>query len=184
MGARAPRFLRLYPAATINQLLAGLWRAARVKSPECPNFLNRKDRRFDRLNGALQTVFKALRDDGVGATIKHAAVISADEEELLWSTGTIGEHTPLALQRAVFFYIGKVFCLCGGAEQRSLKLSQLKRSSDPNCCVYSEHGSKNRSGIDTQLQIKLFLCMPNQSVVHAAWCTYLMCTEVSFLSGH
>ena len=63
------------------------------KSPECPNFLNRKDCRFDRLNGALQTVFKALRDDGVGATIKHAAVISADEEELLWSMGTIGEHT-------------------------------------------------------------------------------------------
>ena len=29
-----------YPAATINQLLAGLWRAARAKSPECPNFLS------------------------------------------------------------------------------------------------------------------------------------------------
>ena len=70
------------------------------------------------INGALQTVFKNLRDDGVGATVKHASVISPDEEELLWSTGTIGEHSPLALQRAVFFYIGKVFCLRGGAEQR------------------------------------------------------------------
>ena len=28
-----------YPAATINQLLAGLWRAARSKCAECPNFI-------------------------------------------------------------------------------------------------------------------------------------------------
>ena len=98
-----------YPAATINQLLSGLWHAARAKSPECPNFLIRKDRRFDRLNGALLTVFKSLRDDGVSTTVKHASLISPDEEKFLWSTGTVGEHSPLVLQRAVFFYIGKVF---------------------------------------------------------------------------
>ena len=74
--------------------------------------------RFDRLNGALQTVFKNSRDDGVNATVNHASVISPDEEELLWSTGTIREYSPLALQRAVFFYIGKMFCLRGEAEQR------------------------------------------------------------------
>ena len=75
-----------------------------------PQFSEQKDCRFDRLNGAFQTVFKNLRDDGVGATVKHAPVISPDEEELLWSTGTIGEHTPLALQRAVFFYCVLLLC--------------------------------------------------------------------------
>ena len=38
-----------YPATTISQLLAGLWRYARSKTVDCPNFMDRKDRRFDRM---------------------------------------------------------------------------------------------------------------------------------------
>lgn len=43
----------------------------------------------------------------------------------------------------MFFYTGKCFCLRGGEEQRSLGLSQLVRSSDPDCYTYVEHDSKN-----------------------------------------
>ena len=42
---------------TITLLLAGLWRATRTKSPECLNFMNRKDHRFAELNGALQSLW-------------------------------------------------------------------------------------------------------------------------------
>ena len=44
-----------YPAAMINQLLAGLWQAAHSKCVGCPNFMDRKDRHFDKLNSSLQT---------------------------------------------------------------------------------------------------------------------------------
>ena len=144
-----------YPATTISQLLAGLWRYARSKTVDCPNFMDRKDRRFDSLNGAIASVFRKLREDGVGATVKHVAVIRPDEEEILWNTGTIGDHNPLALQRAVYYYVGKVFCLRGGEEQRGLKLSQLKRSTDPDCYTYIENGSKNRSGMNTTVANKI-----------------------------
>ena len=64
----------------------------------------------------------------------------------LWATGAISILNPKALQLAVFFYIGKNFCIRGGEEQRRLGPSQFIRSSDPDCYTYVEHGSKNRSG--------------------------------------
>lgn len=65
-------------------------------------------------------------DEGVGTTVKHIPVIK-DEKNPLWSTKTINEHSPVALQQAVFYYVGKGFCLCGETEQRSIKLPQNKR---------------------------------------------------------
>ena len=50
------------------------------------------------------------------------------------------------------FYNGKNFCLCGGQEQRNLRLSQLKRDTshidgkEVSSYVYEEFGSKNRQG--------------------------------------
>ena len=85
-----------------------------------------------------------LREAGVGADVRHAAIFSPDKEEILWSTRTIGTHSPLALIRAVFFYLGKTLCLRGGTEQRSLKPSQFRRESDRY--VYIENGSKNHQG--------------------------------------
>jgi hypothetical protein len=57
------------------------------------------------------------------------------------------------LQRAVFFYVGKHFCIRGGEEQRKLSPSQFIRYSDPDRYAYIEHGSKNRSGGLSQLNV-------------------------------
>ena len=65
---------------------------------------------------------------------------------MLWETGVLGCRTPKALQRSVFFYVGKSFCLRGGEEQCQLKPSQFVRKKDPDHYVYIETGSKNRSG--------------------------------------
>jgi hypothetical protein len=43
---------------------------------------------------------------------------------------------------AALFVVGKMFCLCGGAEHRSLKPSQLKRLHNPHQYVYDENVSK------------------------------------------
>ena len=111
--------------------------------------MDRRDRLFNDLNGALKSVFHKLKEDGIGAVMKHATVVTPQEEELLWSTGTIGVSSPLSLQRAVFYYVGKVFCLRGGEEQRSLKNSQFRREKDSY--VYVENGSKNCSGTSTRI---------------------------------
>ena len=77
---------------------------------------------------------------------------TCEEEQRLWDSGVMGIASPKALQRAVFFYIGKRFCLRGGDEQRNMGPSQFARSSDPDCYTYVEHGSKNRSGGLAQLR--------------------------------
>ena len=109
-----------YPPSSINGILSGLYRYCKACAPTGsppPNFMDRKNPHFRDLTGALQVKCRELREKGVGALVKHAAVITPDEEERFWETKVLGVHSPVALQRAVFFYVGKVFCLRGGEEQ-------------------------------------------------------------------
>ena len=108
--------------------------------------MDRRDATFRNLNGTLQVKFWELREKGVGAVVKHAPAVRLDEENALRESKTIRDHSPLALQRAVFYYVGKTFCLWGGREQRDLKISQFVHSSEPDCYTYVENGSKNQSG--------------------------------------
>ena len=100
-----------------------------------------------KLHGTMDT---KLRQQGIGAQLKHTGYITPNEEELFWKSGILGVSSPLAL-RSVFYYNGKVFCLRGGDEHRQLKFSQLKR--DSKGYVYTENGSKNRSGGLAQMKI-------------------------------
>ena len=74
------------------------------------------------------------------------ASTSKEEENMLWDKKILGTSNPLILQRAVFFSVGKVFCLRGGEDQCELKPSQLIRKSNPDRYVYVETGSKNQTG--------------------------------------
>ena len=130
-----------YPPTSISNILAGLYRYSKGLVPNCPNFMDRKNNRFRDITGALQVRYRELLKEGVGTVVKHAPVVTAEEKDALWKTNVIGEGSTLSLQRAVFFYVGKCFCLCGGEEQRNLKLSQLVRSFEPDCFTYVENGS-------------------------------------------
>ena len=114
--------------------------------------MDEKNPAFRDLRGALQVRFRNLREAGVGASVKHVAIVSEEEEDLLWESKVIGDHDPLALLRAVFCYVGKTFCIRGGEEQRCLKRSQSQfvRSFSTDSYTYTENGSKNRSGISTK----------------------------------
>ena len=57
--------------------------------------------------------------------MRHASIITEAEEEKLWSTGVIGITIPLSLQKAIFYYVRKRFCIRGGEEQRRLGPSQF-----------------------------------------------------------
>ena len=137
-----------YPTSTLNLLLQGLKRYMMQVNPSTPNFLDDKDPAFCGLRGTRDTVSRKLRSEGVGSTVKHAAVISHEEESALWTAGVLGVHTPRALLNAVFYMNGKVLCLRGGQEHKNLKISQFTFGSDQGgqYVQYAENGSKNRSG--------------------------------------
>ena len=88
------------------------------KNALAPKFLDQKNPLFHDIHRACDSVYRALHQQGVGTQVPHAAIISEAEEEKLWTTGIIGITTPLSLQRAVFYYIGKRFFVRGGEEQR------------------------------------------------------------------
>ena len=61
--------------------------------------------------------------------------------------------TPRGLLRAVFYTVGKCFCLRGGQEHRNLTISQFERLHDPDSFVYRENASKNKQGGLKQLKM-------------------------------
>jgi hypothetical protein len=138
--------------------ISGLYRFSKSSCPTgtvCPNFMDRKDPLFRDLTGAMQVRYRELRTEGVGAVVKHAAIVTPEEENQLWNSKVLGVHSPVALVRAVFFYVGKTFCIRGGEEQRRLKCSQFQRSYNPDCYTYIENGSKNRSGVNVREENKV-----------------------------
>ena len=142
-----------YPPRTIFQLLTGLLRHSREVQSNPPNFLDRTDTHFKELHGACDATFRTLHQQGIGTTKKSADIITQETEDMLWDRNVLDTTDPDKLQKAVFFYIGKVCCLRGGEEQRQLKLSQFVRCSNPDRYVYTEHGSKNRNGGFYQLHV-------------------------------
>ena len=135
------KFGNLHSPRSIYALLCGILRKMRAENPNYPNFLESSDPEFLSLTRTLDNLFKSLRLQGVGST-SATECISAEEEELLWSSAVLKTDTPMGLVQAAFFFIGKSFCLQGGQEHRQLKLSQLECLRDPDRYVYHEHSSK------------------------------------------
>ena len=73
--------------------------------PRAPKFLDQKEPTFRKLHGTMDSLFRKLRQEGVGAVVKHAGVFTAEKENLLWEHGVLGTHNPLSLLCAVFFYM-------------------------------------------------------------------------------
>ena len=143
----------LYPPKTVHQLLCGLLRHMRNVNPQCPNFLDKKDTGFKPFQGAMDAHFHHLHSTGVHREIKYARVLTKDDEEKLWRSGVMGTMTPKSLQNAVFYIVGKMFSLRGGVEMRHIKISQIKRCSDPDRYDYNELVFKTNSGTFRKLNV-------------------------------
>lgn len=92
-----------FTAKSLECLLAGILRYMRSKNPSTSNFLDENDPNYAGLRGTRDTVTRQLRADGIGASVKHAEVITREEEEQLWESGVMGVGNPRALANAVFF---------------------------------------------------------------------------------
>lgn len=114
-----------YPANTLYQLLSGLLRYMREIDPDCPNFLDKKTHEFKELHLLLDNMARHLWQEGVDAEVKHATLITPEEEQMLWEQGVLGTDCPKSLPHAVFYLNGVNLCLRGGSERRNLKLSQF-----------------------------------------------------------
>ena len=100
----------------------------------------------------MDSLYKQLRTDSVGAEKHSSQPFTKAEENQLWEKGVMVTGSPASLLRAVLFYNGKSFCLRRGEECRSLKLSQLKRTEKGY--FYTENVSKNRQGGVSQLKLE------------------------------
>ena len=95
-----------YPPATIHLILCGLQRIMRRNNSHPFDIFDKKDVRFRRFHGTMETTYQNLHKEGVGVEIRHASIIS-EEEAILWERQILGCHSPKAPVRAVFFLNGK-----------------------------------------------------------------------------
>jgi hypothetical protein len=144
-----------YPPDTIYSILTGILRYMRQAAPRCtvPNFVDRKNPDFVELHSVTDHIYCQLRFKGIGAAKKATEVLTKGEENTLWERGVLGVHTPQALLNATFFLNGKNLALRGGNEHHELKFSQFQRLQNPDRYVYTENGSKNRSGGIADFQV-------------------------------
>jgi len=124
-----------YPPATIRSLLSGINR--KLQENKAPfSVFDKQNPAFTNLFKTLDVMSSTLHREGVGATKRHAEVISVDHEQTFWDNGMLGYSTPRILQRTVFFYVGMHYALRGVDEQYSLVPHQFTRS-PPDSSVYN-----------------------------------------------
>ena len=93
---------------------------------------------------------KRLTGLGVGENIKQAQAFPEAQEDKLWNSKLLGDHTASVLLDTMVFLIGKNFALRSGREHRNLKFSQLTLESacgkEPEKLVCVSFGKKNNLG--------------------------------------
>ena len=78
--------------------------------PDCPNFMDTSDLRFKGMHCIIDAHVRQLRNEGVGASVKHTSLIDKDEENLLWVYEVFLVMTPLkACCVLCFITMGKIF---------------------------------------------------------------------------
>ena len=99
-----------YPGSTIVNMLSRLYCYSRQCGADCPNFVNRKDLQLWYHANSLTVRCRDVQQSGIGTVRKHTPVVTQDEN-LFWESKVMRENLPVSLQREVFFYVGKTFCL-------------------------------------------------------------------------
>ena len=124
-------------------------RRARLTRPGIDFFSDAQN--FRDLKKTLDGEIKRLQGKGLGINSKKAEVIDEDEEEILWSSGILGDDCPQAWLNTIFYMCGLCFALRSGTEHRSLRVSPsqiqiAETSSAIAYLVYWEDVSKNHQG--------------------------------------
>ena len=78
-----------------------------------------EDSQFIALRNVVDNTMKERHSEGLGVR-KSSEIISVDNEELLFSSGVLGDDTPLKLLRTTIYMMGLHCALRGGIEHNKL----------------------------------------------------------------
>ena len=81
---------------------------------------------FETLKFTLDNCMKQRAAAGIGGNVRKAEVLTFTDEDLLWSLGLLGCHTPQALLDTVVFKLGLSCALRAGKEHRILRSIPFK----------------------------------------------------------
>ena len=105
-----------------------------------------KDSAFSRFRRTLDGQMKILRSTGHGVQAKQAEPLTINEEDQLWKSGHLGDHSPKVPLDTMLYLCGICFAMRSGEENRSLKITQFQLVEPKGFPIYYENYSKNNSG--------------------------------------
>ena len=108
-----------YPPNTLHHIICGLLRffLRQNGKPEIDFF---RDKEFAEFRIVLDSEMKRLRRERVCSRGRKAKPMSPEEEEILWSKGILGCHSPKSLLNTIFFQNGVNFALRSGRDGRAV----------------------------------------------------------------
>ena len=78
-----------------------------LQNPHAPKIIDHKHPTFIDVHQASDNVYRSLHQKGIETDVKHASIITKAEK--LWNAKVMAVDNGKCLQRAVCYYIGKVF---------------------------------------------------------------------------
>lgn len=108
---------------------------------------------FETSRRVLLSRRKMLKGNGLGNKKNKSESLTSDDEELMWSNGSLGTHNPDVLQETVWYLMSKLLDFRGCQEARQLALGDLECKTDENNQEYfewTEKITKTRQGNSTK----------------------------------
>jgi hypothetical protein len=132
----------VYPPKTIRQLILLIQMYLQGEG-RVVRFLMDSD--FISVQNTLDNIMKRRAEEGLGLNVRRAEVISHQKEDVLWTSGLLGDSSPTVLLDTIVYLIGLHFALRSGDEHRTLSPGQLQiHSNDAGRYLqYTEKISKN-----------------------------------------
>ena len=94
---------QFYPDATVKNILSALFRVYKHNVGANNVESSSRERYYPTLHNSLDSHLRMLCSNGIGLEVKKAAVVKAEDEAQLWTSGIIGLNCPKTLLNAVFF---------------------------------------------------------------------------------
>ena len=118
-----------YEPDSLRVTLASLDRHLREKDAA---FSIAKDIEFSNSRKVLEGKAKLLRQEGFGKRANAAKALTSQDEELLWSKGVLGSHSPQSLIQTMWFLLTQQFGLRGCQEHHDMYVEDFAFSTDDN----------------------------------------------------
>ena len=116
-----------YPGATTYEMVTSLQKYLEM------NRIYYKlltDEHFKELQLTLDVEMKRKAQEGINQSKKQARPVTHDEDEKLWTLGTLGSENPLQLVHTMVYLCGVHFVVRGHTELRSLTYGQIQLDHD------------------------------------------------------